>query len=148
MKNSFKLGIKQIIGLILVVLIVYGFFSLGGYIEMKGKPIVTFCNEHYKNKTFLETTTFFTENDPSTPLVCIDNIHNPYPYSNPDMKKCLEDNATKEQVYFMQNCHWMGLDYLTLAGTVAFKYVIPLGLLAIIIAGLFQKENENDERHI
>jgi len=137
----------KIQGILSMIVIAGLFFSLGSYIQKEGKPIVDFCKEHYNNKTFLETTTYFTEDDPSVPLICIDNIHNPYPYSNPDMKKCLKENATKEQVYFMDNCHWMGADYLILAGTIFFKFGFPLMFIVIGMASLFQKEEEmKDDR--
>lgn len=147
--------IQNIISFILLLIVAYLFFRLGSDIKKEGKPITDFCKEHYNNKTFLETTTYFTEDDPSEPLQCQSKTWRKgfWGYCNStcfkQFDKCLEENATEDQIYFMENCHWMGSDYLILAGTVLFEFGFSAIFIVMSIAILFQKkeEIENDNKH-
>jgi hypothetical protein len=130
--------IKKIITIFVLIIIAILFFSLGSYIQKEGKPITDFCTEHYNNKTFLETTTYFTQDEPSEPLQCQTDTWRTgkwFRYCNStcfeNFNKCLEENATDEQIYFMNKCHWMGPDYIILVGTVIFKFAFPLMFIVI-----------------
>lgn len=137
--------IQGILSMIVLLIIASLFFYLGSYIQKEGKPIVDFCKEHYNNKTFLETTTYFTQDEPSEPLQCQSRTwRDKLGYCNSTcferVYECYEENATEEQVMFMDKCHWMGSDYLILAGTVFFKFGFPLMFIVMGIASLFSKE--------
>lgn len=137
--------IQGILSMIVLLIIASLFFSLGNYIQKEGKPVTDFCKEHYNDKTFLETTTYFTQNDPSEPLQCQSkNWRTKTGYCNSTcferVDECYKENATEEQVMFMNKCQWMGSDYLILVGTVFFKFGFPLMFIVMGIASLFSKE--------
>lgn len=123
--------IQGILSMIVFLIIASLFFSLGNCIQKEGKPITDFCKEHYNNKTFLETTTYFTE------VYIPPSWRTKWGYCNSTCVERVYKNATEEQVMFMDKCHWMGSDYLILAGTITFKFAFPLMFIVIGIASLF-----------
>lgn len=144
-----KININQIITILILVMGAIGFFGIGNSIQKNGKPTIDFCYEHYHNKTFLKTMT--PEDEPYEPLQCQSStwrtgwygLCNSTCFEN--YHKCLEENATKEQVKFSQNCHWMGPDYFILGGTLLFKGFFPLMCLGLVIAIIYSmfKEDKN-----
>ena len=140
MKNKNTINIINIITIILLLGMTAGFYMVGDNIHKHGKPITDFCKAHYNNETFMST---MIGDEPAEPIQCQSSQWRTqwrtgkyFQYCNEtcfeSYDECLEINATKEQVYFMRRCHWMGSDYL--AGTVLFKVGFPLAFLAMIIS--------------
>ena len=130
-----------------MLLIAYGFFSLGSFIQTQGQPILDFCYKQNRNDTFLKTIKGIDIDTPQ-PAGCDDKQGRTgwWGYCNftcsEKYDECLKVNATEDQIKFSQNCHWMGPDYLILVGIVAFKWMLPLGLLVMLFSILYQNYNE------
>jgi len=129
------------LNLIIILLIISSSILMGMYIKDKGQGTVDFCFNHYRNETFLSV---FIGDEPAEVKVCesdqwrtgtIMRYCNDTCFEN--IQKCLEENATDDQIRFMRNCHWMGPDYFITMGTLMFLYFIPLGLIGINIAILY-----------
>jgi len=136
MKNE---NLHLITGFILGLMILTS-FMLGGYIQEHGNDKTNFFRSHYKNKTFLNT---MSGDEPSIPIQC-NSFHqtqgftkNNIPYQN-----CLKYNSSQEQIKFMNDCFWMGPDYLILVGTLVFKYFFPVGLIGMFLAIIFSKKEK------
>lgn len=110
---------KKVIDIILIILI--GLIPIAGgiLIGYTGKDIVSFCQSHYHNSTFLAD---FTGDEPYQLSICN------YNKNNEDYRACIKYNATLEQEKFMNSCHWMGADYLIILFTVA-PIIIGIGLI-------------------
>lgn len=124
-------------------------YRLGANIEINGKSTIDFCYLHYRNDTFLATVNF-NGDDAAQPKECDDSQWRTKGYFQScnstcfdNYHKCLEENATKEQIEF-QKCHWMGADYFITAGTGLFKYFVPLLILVMMISVIYSKNTEEE----
>jgi hypothetical protein len=125
-----------------ILLLAFGmvFFMMSNYFYKEGAPVVGFCNEHYRNDTFKED--MYLDGDIWKPLACKDAEQRIgwYGYCNAtcfeNYDRCLKENATEEQIKFYSQCHWMGADYLTIAGTIGFG-TLSIAMLAIAVSEVF-----------
>jgi hypothetical protein len=136
--------ISQIISFIIIFSIGVLSFVLGSSIEKNGKSTMDFCTEHYHNETFRKTIAG-EDNDSPEPLQCQTStwrigwygLCNKTCFEN--YNKCLEKNATAEQIRYSQECHWMGSDYFIMGGTFLFKFFVPL-IILVFLGSMLCKE--------
>ena len=130
--------ISSIFSIILFIILGVLFIKLGLYIRNEGKPITDFCHEHYRNETFLDT--LHQEGDTwNLPACSSESFRYKWKYGisicnstcQESYQNCMEENATDEQIEFINKCHWMGLDYLISAGTI---FCMAIGIGQFIMA--------------
>jgi hypothetical protein len=146
-----KIIISRLITIFILLLFALLVFSLGAFIAREGKGTMDFCKEQRINQTFMDTMRL--DGDVWNPSLCDSSqwrtgwggYCNSTCFENYD--KCLEENATSQQIRFSEQCHWMGPEYFILAGIIAFKFVFPISLLIpvwIAIKQFFKKEEDED----
>ena len=126
--------------IIIMLLFISASIGMGMYIEDKGGDTLCFCKEHYRNETFLSD---FIGDDPAVLKSCCLNQSKSLGLDYckeyvDDYQKCMVTNGTDDQRRFILSCHWMGPDYLIMVGELMFFFFIPIGLLGINIAMLYE----------
>jgi len=143
MKNKEIMNKKQLtIHIIITLLFVSSSIGIGMYIDDKGGDTLDFCKEHYRNETFLSD---FIGDEPAELKVCASDqwrtgtiIRKCNDTCFDNVRKCLKEKATEEQTTFSRNCQWMGPDYFIMVGKLTFFFFIPISLLGINIAMLYE----------
>lgn len=139
------ISIQTIITSLLLCLLIVISYMGGTVIQDNGKDTVDFCKQHYRNQSFLNT---MIGDEPAEVKVCDSSKWRTgwYGYCNStcsdNVDKCLEENATDEQIRFSRSCAWMSDDYLILFGTLVFKYFFPIFTIGGIIFILYSKWKE------
>jgi hypothetical protein len=132
--------ITQILNVVLMLVVICGSFMYGSYFEDSNSDTLNFCKEHYRNESFLST---MIGDEPAEVLICNSSqwrtgwagYCNSTCFDN--YQRCLEENATDDQIRFSSQCHWMGADWFILVGTLIFKFFIPIGMLGMLIAIIY-----------
>ena len=134
---SKEISITQII---IMMLFVSMSIWIGMDINNNGKNITEFCYDHYRNETFLSN---FIGNEPAVLKSCCLNTSESFGVNYceeyvDDYRKCVVLNGTDDQRRFMDDCHWMGPDYFIMVGKLTFLFFIPIGIIGIQIAILYE----------
>lgn len=145
------MSIQKIITAIVLLILAFISFNFGS--SLKSSDTLGFCYDHYRNQSFLDT---MIGDDPAEVKICASSQWRTgkyFQYCSPEcsekVDECLEKYATKDQIKFASDCHWMGKDYFISTGYIIFGFFIPMismfWITFMFYNDLIEKEDKNDK---
>lgn len=120
--------------LISTVIILCVLISLFVYTYSHTKETISFCNDKYRDKSFMKT---MGPGDTHVPVQCLSNNKKWYvEYEmNVTVGEC-NDISTPDQIRFWEDCGWMHKDYLFILFNIGIVFMI-LAAIGVLVADLY-----------